>query len=68
MAVDPYDFETWEREQQRTFLRKFKRPIGARAALGKKYLHAGAIAPLGAAIEKRGRKALRRLKNAQRGG
>jgi hypothetical protein len=52
--------------QDRDYLRKFKRPIGARAARGKRYLPLAALPRLGAAIEKRARKALKRARDQER--
>lgn len=70
MAVDPelleQEFDDWTPEQQKAFLRRHKRPIGARRTIGRRFIDARDLPHMGAAIEKRGRKALRRLKDAQR--
>jgi hypothetical protein len=57
-----------DRDEQRAFLRKFRHPIGARVALGRKYIRPQDIPRMGAAIEKRARKALARQRNAMRQG
>lgn len=59
--------EEMEREEQRAFLRKHKKPIGARRAIGKKYIDPRDLPAMGGAIEKRARKALKRLQQQQRG-
>lgn len=53
--------ETLTREEQRAVLTPHKRPIGARCAIGKKYIDPKDLPRMGAAIEKRARKAMRRL-------
>jgi hypothetical protein len=52
--------------QDRAFLRRFKRPIGARRAIGRKYFAAADLPRMGAAIEKRARKALKRKRDRER--
>lgn len=58
--------EEMEREDQRAFLRKHKKPIGARRALGKRYIDPRDLPAMGASLEKRGRKALKRLEQLRR--
>lgn len=56
------------RDEQRALLRPHKRPIGARCAIGKKYVDPKALGPMGRALEKRARKAAKRLLDNGGGG